>query len=400
MGVPSPYTGLAHSPALARLKATPDSFRSKGTPGSERSRKVSDLLDCDDNLDLLPAAVMDVGTFVRHDIFEMSDAGLGEAEDSETGSTASGSSCSLEASEEQPQAASHARRASGWLGRPLNFGRVFQAKSFWELAPSPREHQIGGSRQRSLSEPNMRAYAEQMPSLRAKDLQCHFSTKQASWNKTAGCPGALIVPARVDGHGNFWEVPSATPMPPPTHFELACAPPLPPRGSFAPEWTYAHSWPFSHAPTSLRLGSLPAELTQEDLLEVLDKRGFSGFYDFVFVPTDAHTGCGLGYAIVNLTRHTYGLSLAAQLHGFNSWGISDSEEPCEVEWSATFQGLAESIGYFREHAVDSTDMFDEGMPLVFSNGFQVPFPKKDQEEFTGTHLFANLIELPDQQQTQ
>jgi len=150
----------------------------------------------------------------------------------------------------------------------------------------------------------------------------------------------------------------------------------------------------------LRFGGLPAELTQEDLLEVLDKRGFSGFYDFVFVPTDAQTGCGLGYAIVNLTRHTYGLSLAAQLHGFNSWGISDSEEPCEVEWSATFQGLCESIGHFLEHVVDSTDMFDEGMPLVFSDGFQVPFPKTDQEEFTGTHLFSNLIELPDQQQTQ
>lgn len=210
----------------------------------------------------------------------------------------------------------------------------------------------------------------------------------------------MIVPMRMDEQGGLWEVPSATSMPPPTQVELACAPPMPPRGSFAPAWTYGQSWPSSHAPTSLNLSGLPAELTQEDLLEVLDKRGFSGFYDFVFVPTDAQTRRGLGYAVVNLTRHAYGLSLAAQMHGFKAWGISDSAGPCEVEWSATAQGLEENVAQFHERFPVSADASGEGwpLPLLFLNGWQVPFPMQRPEELGGAHLVSRLLEQPDQQQ--
>jgi len=124
------------------------------------------------------------------------------------------------------------------------------------------------------------------------------------------------------------------------------------------------------------LSGLPKELTREDLLEVLDKRGFSGYYDFVFVPTDTTKSCSLGFALVNLTRHAYGLSLAAQLHGFNTWGICTSATPCDVEWSVV-QGFAENVQHFHRHCGSGEGASSEGSPLVFSKGLQIPLPSQN-----------------------
>merc|ERR1719162_1681307 len=182
-------------------------------------RMVSDFLDAD-ALDLLPAAVMDVGTFAQHDVFELSDAGRGEEEEAATASTATSSGRASEADEE-PRLASPVQGPSGWLGRPLHFQNVIQTKTFLELAPTPRDHHAGQLLARTQSEPNIHEYAEKMPTPRTRDLQRHFSTKQASWPKDAPYAGALIVPTRVDEQGGLWEIPSATPMPAPSHAELA-----------------------------------------------------------------------------------------------------------------------------------------------------------------------------------
>merc|ERR1719253_463762 len=93
------------------------------------------------------------------------------------------------------------------------------------------------------------------------------------------------------------------------------APARPAAGAYSPKWIYGARWPFCAAPTTLVLSNLPDSILQEDLIEILDKEGFSSFYDFVYLPVDADSGRNMGYAIVNLTRHQYGLSLAAIMQG-------------------------------------------------------------------------------------
>lgn len=153
-----------------------------------------------------------------------------------------------------------------------------------------------------------------------------------------------------------------------------CAPPPAPPGSYAPQWAYGPCWPFSRAPTTLVLFGLPPELAQTDIVEVLDKKGYSGFYDFVFLPSDPKTGMHEGRALVNLTRHEHGLSLAARLHGFKSWGVSEDRTPCEVRWSLPLQGLAEHVEHARGHAANGAAAPSAGRPLLFSGGWQQPFP--------------------------
>lgn len=155
--------------------------------------------------------------------------------------------------------------------------------------------------------------------------------------------------------------------------EAACAPPPPAPGAYTPQWEYGPCWPFNWAPTTLALFALPAELAQTDLVEVLDKFGFSGFYDFVFMPSDSR-GINEGRAFVNLTRHEYGLSLAARLHGFKSWGVGSDRVPCEVRWSLPLQGLAEHVEHARDHPANRADAQDARRPLLFGKGWQVPFP--------------------------
>jgi len=156
---------------------------------------------------------------------------------------------------------------------------------------------------------------------------------------------------------------------PPSEAELACAPPPPAEGSHVPEWSSGPCWPFNRPPTTLTLNNLPGELTPDCLLEVLDKLGFSGFYDFVFLSTKERQ------AIVNLIRHEYGLALAATMHQFKNWGNGIDNDACEVSWSLPLQGFSSLVAYFHEHPLNASSTPQHLRPLVFSKGWPVPFPE-------------------------
>jgi len=161
--------------------------------------------------------------------------------------------------------------------------------------------------------------------------------------------------------------------------ELACAPQAAPPGSYAPPWTYGPCWPFNAAPTTLQLRGLPSDLAQEDLIMVLDREGFSGYYDFVHMASDLQSGLGLGRALVNFTRHEYGLTLAARLHGrqtIGGCGDNVPERGCEVTWSIQPQGLAELVAAHQKGPENHPDVPEEMRPQRFSKGWPMPFPQQ------------------------
>lgn len=156
---------------------------------------------------------------------------------------------------------------------------------------------------------------------------------------------------------------------------VVCFPEPPPEGqAYKPKWVYGSSWPFNHAPTTLILDNLPRDLTYAEFLAVLDASGFRGFYDFAFLPVSLRTGRNQGHAIVNLTRHSYGLALAARAQGFADWGESADGRCCEVKWSLPLQGIAEHIENYRNHPAMHESVPEGFRPAVFVDGWQVPFP--------------------------
>lgn len=155
--------------------------------------------------------------------------------------------------------------------------------------------------------------------------------------------------------------------------DVVGAPARPPTGSHVPAWVYGAQWPYCVAPTTVILSNLPEDLIQEDLIEILDKEDFSGFYDFLYLPSEPDCDRNSGYAIVNLTRHEYGLALSALLQGRTSWcGTTTSE--CQVTWSIPLQGVVELIKHYRNHPANHDNVPEDRRPTFFASGWPSPFP--------------------------
>jgi len=188
----------------------------------------------------------------------------------------------------------------------------------------------------------------------------------------------VIVPCTDKGLAEVAEQLDLTWMPPPVPLDdaavVACAPPSPPADAYVPNWISGPVWPFNAKPTTLMLSKLPSELTQEDLLEVLDRHEFNGYYDFAFLPeddVDQHNG---RYAIINLIGHDYAKTLAARLHGKTSWGVSSAIDACKVTWALPYQGLDDLVRVYRDMLEQGPEVPSHLRPQIFSRGWPVSFP--------------------------
>jgi len=163
--------------------------------------------------------------------------------------------------------------------------------------------------------------------------------------------------------------------------------PQPPEGKplFKPKWHYGNVWPFNSAPTTLLIGNLPEELTQMQLLAVLDNLGFCGFYDFVYLPCNLKTERHLGQAIVNLTRHSYAVTLATHMHQFTDWGVGDGEVASSVKWSLPMQGLMEHVEHYRNDPAMHESVDDTLRPMVFADGWRAHFPEPSKQIHARRH---------------
>jgi len=126
--------------------------------------------------------------------------------------------------------------------------------------------------------------------------------------------------------------------------------------------------------TTLMLRNLPLDYTRDMLLHLLDKEGFAGKYDFLYLPVDFLTSAGLGYAFLNMVSATDADLLRTGLSGFNSWSVP-SNKVCTVAWSAPLQGLQAHIDRYRNSAVMQRSVPEEFKPAIFKDGVQVAFPR-------------------------
>mmetsp|Transcript_19077 Transcript_19077/g.38557 ORF Transcript_19077/g.38557 Transcript_19077/m.38557 type:complete len:344 (+) Transcript_19077:86-1117(+) len=145
--------------------------------------------------------------------------------------------------------------------------------------------------------------------------------------------------------------------------------------SFSSE-TEAHAAGAERSTVMLR--NLPKAMGRELLLQKLDRMGFAGQYDFVYVPVDFSSGTGLGYAFINMSVPGAAAKLWEELDGMSTWDF-DSDAVCTVSWSDPHQGLAAHIERYRNSPVMHPNVPDEWKPAVFMHGMRVTFPPPTQK---------------------
>merc|ERR1712185_366356 len=125
--------------------------------------------------------------------------------------------------------------------------------------------------------------------------------------------------------------------------------------------------------TSVMMRNLPNNFTRQMLLELLETEGFTGCFDFVYLPIDFHSGSGLGYAFLNLATPDAAEAFRAHFTGFNKWRMA-SDKICQVTWSDSIQGLQAHIDRYRNSPVMHESVPEDHRPLLFSGLEQVVFP--------------------------
>mmetsp|Transcript_80843 Transcript_80843/g.228839 ORF Transcript_80843/g.228839 Transcript_80843/m.228839 type:complete len:401 (+) Transcript_80843:125-1327(+) len=386
MGIPSPFVGAATSPVLPRSKQATPEPRLLSTMDEFAGVEVLDL--CPPRLGLLEEKVY--SSWEQVETGAIDDEGITATPPSEPSGLRG---LVPEWPEHLPDYMHEVTELNTFLELPA-------AAPGWDLAAPRRRAASDWSGIRAIEELGAAPASEEelrRPLPEPRSAQPELADADARWLQSSQMQGmaqGVFVPAAGCDQGAeqqwYWQagaeqggvawvvVCEDTPRPWPTEAQEG-VPQLPPpaaegQEAYRPKWVYGPSWPFNHAPTALVLDNVPRDLTQAELLAVMDNAGFSGFYDFVFLPAIFRTGRNQGQAIINFTRHCYGLDFAARAHGFSGWGCGDDGRPCEAKWSLPLQGLVELVENYRNHPAMHESVPEGFRPMLFSEGWQVPFP--------------------------
>lgn len=125
--------------------------------------------------------------------------------------------------------------------------------------------------------------------------------------------------------------------------------------------------------TTVMLRNLPNDYTRDMLMELLDGQGFSGRFDFIYVPFDFKKHAGLGYAFMNMVTHEDATHAMRALTGFHDWKLK-SNKVLQIAWSTPLQGLWANVERYKNSPVMHPDVPNEFKPLLLVNGVSVDFP--------------------------
>eukprot|EP00927_Polykrikos_kofoidii_P029183 TRINITY_DN25280_c0_g2_i1.p1 TRINITY_DN25280_c0_g2~~TRINITY_DN25280_c0_g2_i1.p1 ORF type:complete len:630 (-),score=148.37 TRINITY_DN25280_c0_g2_i1:214-2103(-) len=101
--------------------------------------------------------------------------------------------------------------------------------------------------------------------------------------------------------------------------------------------------------TTMMLRHIPCRKSQEDVMAHVDRCGFGGRYDFLYLPSDKRCGANLGYAFVNFLTPADASRFESEMSGYSFPGCS-SAKACEVV-PAHVQGLSQNLATFRRTEV-------------------------------------------------
>merc|ERR1719443_332907 len=96
--------------------------------------------------------------------------------------------------------------------------------------------------------------------------------------------------------------------------------------------------------TTLMLRNIPNALTPENLMAIVDMAGFSGTYDYMYLPRDTNTAYNKGYAFLNFMELRVAQDFAGQLEG-SAWNEKSPKRLAITD--ALCQGVAANLRRLR-----------------------------------------------------
>jgi len=126
--------------------------------------------------------------------------------------------------------------------------------------------------------------------------------------------------------------------------------------------------------TTVQLRNVPPAFSRRLLLGLLDVQGFSGLYDFVYLPVDFSSEDSLGYAFINFTHAEDAWKFRQLFNVPEPPGLQREQRICSTSWSF-WQGLSENIRRYRNSPVMGKNVPDDFKPALFSQGKRVAFPR-------------------------
>jgi len=126
--------------------------------------------------------------------------------------------------------------------------------------------------------------------------------------------------------------------------------------------------------TTLMFRNLPDNQVVDDFLNLLNREGFKGTYDFAYMPMDFQKQVAVGYAFVNFTSRIVAQKAWCHFDGFKRWCIQSCDKVCEVKWSNAQQGVAANVERYRNSPVMHDTVDDKHKPRLFAAGRRVSFP--------------------------
>lgn len=131
--------------------------------------------------------------------------------------------------------------------------------------------------------------------------------------------------------------------------------------------------------TTIMMRNVPRHFSRDGLRLLLDSEGFSGKYDFIYLPKDFRTSVVRSFAFVNFVSPVDAEQFREHFTRFRRWGVATGKT-CNVSWARPDQqGLRANIERFRNSSVMHRSVAEECRPLLLVAGIPTTFPKNTKK---------------------
>eukprot|EP00418_Pyrodinium_bahamense_P084978 CAMPEP_0179065648 /NCGR_PEP_ID=MMETSP0796-20121207/28571_1 /TAXON_ID=73915 /ORGANISM="Pyrodinium bahamense, Strain pbaha01" /LENGTH=434 /DNA_ID=CAMNT_0020762631 /DNA_START=86 /DNA_END=1390 /DNA_ORIENTATION=+ len=105
-------------------------------------------------------------------------------------------------------------------------------------------------------------------------------------------------------------------------------------------------------PTTMMIRNIPNRYTQRELIKELNKLGFAGAYDFLYVPIDKGTLCNVGYGFVNFIDATWAARCVEVFEEYPFKKHRKARGKIASVSVAHIQGLEANVKHYQNSAVN------------------------------------------------
>jgi len=129
-----------------------------------------------------------------------------------------------------------------------------------------------------------------------------------------------------------------------------CHPRVPKSLNLAEEFSQHNS---EGPPTTMMIRNIPNRYTQRELIRELKSLGFTGTFDFLYVPVDKGTMCNVGYAFVNFIDHVWANRCMQTFENYPFKKHRKARGKVASVSVAHIQGLEANVRHYENAAVNS-----------------------------------------------